>query len=74
VDFVAEKPTIGREYFQVCYNVYLEETRDRELTPLRLIQDNFPKTVLTMNAGRPSVTKDGIQVKDVVRWLLNEDE
>lgn len=74
VDFVVDKLTVGREYFQVCYNVYQEETQNRELTPLKLIQDNFPKTILTMNAGKPSVTKDGILVKDVMRWLLNEDE
>lgn len=74
VDFVVDKPAAGREYFQVCYNVYQEETQDRELMPLRLINDNFPKTILTMNAGKPSMTKEGILIKDIVRWLLNENE
>lgn len=26
VDFVVDKPTVGREYFQVCCNMHLEET------------------------------------------------
>lgn len=44
------------------------------MTPLRSIKDNFPKTVLTVNAEKPSMTKEGILIKDIVRWILNENE
>jgi Predicted ATPase (AAA+ superfamily) len=70
VDFVASLPEGGKEYFQVCYDINLEDTRERELSPLRGIKDSFPKTVLVMHPLLSSVTSEGIRIKNVVDWLL----
>ncbi|NLL95301.1 MAG: ATP-binding protein [Thermoplasmatales archaeon] len=74
VDFVAKKPMGGREYFQVCYSMRDEATAERELAPLRKIADNFPKTVLAMDVRVDGTTRDGIIVRDAVRWLLDDPE
>lgn len=74
VDFVADIPMRGREYFQVCLGYHDSETRERELAPLKMIRDNFPKTLIMLNALTDSVTEDGIMVKDVVGWLLSEEK
>jgi predicted AAA+ superfamily ATPase len=73
VDFVADLPMRGKEYFQVCLGYSDEETRKRELAPLRAIKDNFPKTLILLNGWTDSATEDGIMVKDAVDWLLGRD-
>jgi len=70
IDFVA----VGngkKEYFQVCYDINLEDTREREFSPLRSVRDSFPKNVLVMNPSKGYVTQDGINVINVIDWLLN---
>ena len=70
VDFVAMKNGVYT-YFQVTANMTNEETFERELRPLRNIQDNYEKIVLT--AERYTVGNyDGIQVKYLVDWLLGK--
>ena len=70
VDFVAKKNGVYT-YFQVTANMTNEETFERELRPLRNIQDNYEKIVLT--AERYTVGNyDGIQVKYLVDWLLEK--
>jgi len=71
VDFVAVGPDGRTEYFQVSYDINLENTRERELDPLRGIKDSFPKTVLVMHPSTSSVTVDGINITNVMEWLLN---
>jgi uncharacterized protein len=73
VDFVAVGD--GRKaYYQVCYDINLEGTKERELSPLRGINDSFPKNVLVMNPSKGYVTNDGINVVNVIDWLLNPVE
>ena len=70
VDFVAMKSGVYT-YFQVTANMTNEETFERELRPLRNIQDNYEKIVLT--AERYTVGNyDGIQVMYLVDWLLGK--
>lgn len=70
VDFVARKNGVYT-YFQVTANMTNEETFERELRPLRNIQDNYEKIVLT--AERYTVGNyDGIQVKYLIDWLLEK--
>lgn len=70
VDFVAMKSGVYT-YFQVTANMTNEETFERELRPLRNIQDNYEKIVLT--AERYTVGNyDGIQVKYLIDWLLSK--
>lgn len=68
VDFVAEKPD-DKLYIQVTESMLSQETRDRELKPLRIIQDNYEKIVLSMD--RNFITSyDGIKSLNLIDWLL----
>ncbi|MBN2860138.1 MAG: ATP-binding protein [Sphaerochaetaceae bacterium] len=71
VDFVARR---GEEvlYIQVTQSMVEESTRERELAPLRKIQNGYPKLIIS---GTPvlSGTEDGFSVKEVSEWLLEEE-
>jgi len=68
VDFVAKRD--GRyQYFQVTASMIDPATFEREITPLRNIVDNYPKTILTLD--RMTVGNyDGIEVVHAVDWLM----
>lgn len=72
VDFVAFKTAGGREYYQVCLSMQNESTAERELSALRMTEDSFPKTVLTLDSVVRHVTEDGIVVVNAVEWLLDD--
>lgn len=68
VDFVAQKQGI-LTYYQVTADMTAAETFEREMRPLRRIQDNYEKIVLTLD--RFSLGNyDGIKVVNVMDWLL----
>ncbi|WP_337361409.1 ATP-binding protein [Phascolarctobacterium succinatutens] len=68
VDFVVQKQGI-LTYYQVTANMTAEETFEREMRPLRGIQDNYEKIVLTLD--RFSLGNyEGIKVVNVIDWLL----
>jgi len=70
VDFTAIKGNELR-YYQVALTILTDDTKERELRSLRVIRDNFPKTVLTtdrFNLG----TYDGIMVVNVIDWILSD--
>lgn len=72
VDFVAEKNQVYK-YFQVTADMTAQGTFEREIYPLKNIRDNYEKTVLT--ADILSVGNyDGIQVKNLMDWLLEADD
>lgn len=69
VDFVAEKPN-DKLYIQVTESMQSPETRERELRPLRIIQDNYEKIVLSMD--RDFITSyEGIKSLNLIDWLLS---
>ena len=68
VDFLAEKPD-NKMYVQVSESVAGEETRERELAPLRDISDNYEKIVLSMDRSFIN-SYDGIRVKNIIDFLL----
>ncbi len=71
VDFVVEKD--GRmEYYQVSATVLDERTLKRELAPLRKIDDNYPKYLLTLDEMFREADYDGIQKRNAVDWLLGK--
>ncbi len=70
IDFIADKKG-EREYFHVCLGFFDDETENKELAPLRAIEDNFPKTLILLNGESKSVTKDGIYELNVTDWLLD---
>ena len=70
VDFVAEKDN-RIHYFQVTASMMEEATFEREMKSLRNITDNYSKTVLTLDRFTTG-NYEGIEVVNVVDWLLNQ--
>lgn len=68
VDFVATK-TKEKIYYQVSATIMNEDTRKRELKPLKKIDDNYPKYVLTMDKNIYT-DYSGIKVKNIIDFLL----
>ena len=68
VDFVAQKEGV-LTYYQVTADMTAQETFDREMRPLRSIQDNYEKLVLTLDRFSTG-NYDGIKVVNVIDWLL----
>lgn len=73
VDFVAKKPE-NTIYYQVALTTRGEEEEDnkilnRELTPLKKINDNYPKYILTLDDDLDA-DFDGIKKINVLDWLL----
>jgi len=69
VDFIASNAD-ERLYVQVTQSMASGDVRDRELAPLRKIDDNYEKIVLSLDAGIDS-SYDGIKSVNVVDWLLS---
>ncbi|HXP91013.1 MAG TPA: ATP-binding protein [Fibrobacteria bacterium] len=71
VDFVAERRG-ETAYYQVAYQLGDPATLEREYASLERIQDNYPKTVLSMDRIAPK--RKGILHAYLPRWLMNEGE
>lgn len=69
IDFVAEKPD-DKLYIQVTESMLSPETRERELRPLRMIQDNYEKIVLSMDRNFIK-SYNGIKSLNLIDWLLS---
>ena len=70
IDFIG---TLENEklYIQVTYLLASPETVEREFSPLKKIEDNYPKYVLSMdNLGEYNI--DGIVRKRIIDFLLEE--
>ncbi len=70
VDFVAINSK-GIEYYQVSETVIDENTLKRELRPLEMIKDHYPKYLLTKDFV-PETTYNGIRKINVLDWLLEK--
>ena len=67
VDFIAEKPN-EKIYIQVTESMNSEDVRNRELRPLKAINDNYEKIVLSTD--RSFITSDeGIKILNIIDWL-----
>ena len=66
--FISEKNG-EKEYFQVCYLLTNQDVVEREYRPLQQINDNFPKTILSMDE-LPASNTDGILRLNLRQWLL----
>lgn len=74
VDFVAIAPDGGRVYLQVTEDLADPATFERELAPLRAIDDAFPKVVIASTGLREGVTEDGIRILPIIPWLLGRQD
>lgn len=69
VDFVAQKGD-DRVYYQVAASVMDPATFQREITPLKKINDHYPKLIVTMD--ELTMGEDGIRQVNVIDFLLNK--
>jgi len=67
IDFIAEKDG-DKEYYQVSASVLDPITFEREIAPLRKVNDNYPKYIITMD--ELSSNNDGIKQINVIDFLL----
>lgn len=58
-------------YIQVVETMVSKEVKERELAPLKVIQDYNQRIILTMDYDI-NTTYDGIQVINVLEWLTNK--
>lgn len=72
VDFIAEKPD-EKIYIQVTETMSGETTRERELRPLWLINDNYEKIVLSMDKSFIK-SYEGIKAVNIIDFLLDEQK
>ncbi len=70
VDFVAQGDN-DTEYYQVALTARDEDTLKRELRPLLLIKDNYPKYLLTLDDD-PETSYEGIKCLNARNWLLSK--
>ena len=61
----------SREYYQVTVELYTPEVKERETRSLEMIQDNFPKTIITLQRY-PSGNINGIRVVALADFLLED--
>lgn len=71
IDFVTKR---GDEiqYFQVTKTISSDETYNREYGNLKLIRDNYPKYVITMDPASQLINEDGIKTILLRHFLLQE--
>lgn len=72
VDFVATKGD-SRVYIQVTQTMLDQAVYERELAPLQVINDSFPKLVLTLDWFAVGVTQEGIRIENVIDWLSEKE-
>ncbi|MCI6714500.1 MAG: ATP-binding protein [Lachnospiraceae bacterium] len=68
IDFVALREN-EKIYIQVANSIEENETKERELDPLRRIRDSYPKMVIS-RTGYPEYDIDGIKIIDITDWLM----
>lgn len=66
VDFICRKNK-RKVYVQVCFQLASEEIEDREFRPLKLIDDNFEKFVISMDDF--DFSREGIKHLNMIKFL-----
>ena len=69
IDFIATKNNL-KEYFQVTYLLFDENTISREFGAFEKVKDNFPKYVIS--ADHFDFSQNGIIHKNIIEWLLDK--
>lgn len=70
VDFIAKKNDVYT-YIQVTASLVDENTFNREMRPLKQIEDNYEKIILTLDRYTLG-NYEGIKVINIIDWLLEE--
>ncbi len=70
VDFIANKDG-DKKYIQVSYLLADDKVIQREFGELKIIEDNFPKYVITLD--KTDFSQEGIIHKNIIDFLISED-
>ena len=60
-------------YYQVAATALDENVLKRELAPLKNIDDNYPKYLLTLDEVFDEMNYDGVKKVNVLKWLLKKE-
>ena len=69
IDFIAVRHN-ELEYYQVCFTLAEESTKEREFGAYENIQDNYPKYIISMD--KLDYSWKGIIHKNIIDWLLED--
>lgn len=72
VDFIVKNAQNKFEYYQVTWSMSDPQTAEREIRPLKAIDDNYPKHIISTDLI--SSEFEGIEHTNIVDWLLKERE
>jgi len=70
VDFIVKNALNKFEYYQVTWSMSDPETAEREIRPLKSINDNYPKYIISADMVTSEI--EGIEHLNIVDWLLNQ--
>ena len=71
IDFIATNAN-EKKYYQVTYTMLDDNVKEREMRVLKNINDNYEKTVLTMDKLYSNTTDEGIKIKYIIDFLLEK--
>lgn len=71
VDFIATKSK-EKKYYQVTLSLLEENVRNREFAPLKSINDNYEKTILTLDRVYNETSEEGIKCRNIIDFLLEK--
>ena len=71
VDFIVKNALNKFEYYQVTWSMSDPKTAEREIRPLKSIDDNYPKYIISTDIISSEI--EGIEHINIVDWLLNNE-
>ncbi len=72
VDFIATNSK-EKKYYQVTLSLLEENVRNREFTPLKSINDNYEKTILTLDRVYNETSEEGIKCRNIIDFILEKE-
>jgi len=71
VDFIVKNALNKFEYYQVTWSMSDPKTAEREIRPLKSIEDNYPKYIISTDIITAEI--EGIEHVNIVDWLLKKE-
>lgn len=71
VDFIVKNALNKPEYYQVTWSMSDPKTAEREIRPLKAIDDNYPKYIISTDLITAEI--EGIEQVNIIDWLLKKE-